>query len=144
MKNLFLVFLLLFSVVGFTQDKVKVQFKKGAVLVNKMPWGKYEYTAGKYFFSNLAGEEFVSINSQSYGSGRYDKNTGKEILSYYCEVHFYKSDIDLFEVEPSVKGVVELFYKDLVLVNDVFNKGNALAFKNKYAEKISERVFRTK
>lgn len=146
MKGFFIIFLLLFSFVSYSQDKVKirVQLKKGSVLINKVPWAKYNYTAGKYFISNLANEEFVSINSQSYGSGRYDKTTGNEILNYYCEVHFFKTDIELFEVEPGVQMVLELFYTGLVLENDVFNLANALNFKNKYGEKISERIFRTK
>lgn len=145
MKNVLVVFILLFGMSGaFAKDKIKIRFKKGTVMVNKVAYAKYELAAGKYFISTLAGEEFVSVKPMEYGTGRYFENTGKEIMHHYCSVHFFKSDIPEFEVDANMHGVIELFVKRKVVENDIFSKENAIEFKTRYEEQVSEKVFLTK
>lgn len=144
MKNLLLVFIFAFSVTGLAQEKVKVRMKKGSVLVNKVAWATYEDAASKRFISTLAGEEFVSLKSLEYGTGRYSQNTGKEIMHNYCEVHFLKTEIEAFEVDANLWEALKLMYKQKVLEEDKFILDNAIEFKNRYQENVSEKVFLTK
>jgi len=145
MKNVLLIFILLISVSNsFAQDKIKVRFKKGTVYVDKVEWAKYEQAAGKYFITTLAGDEFVSINSLSFGTGKYFKNTGEEIMHRYCSVNFFNTDLMEFEVDDNLYGVIKLMVKRKVLDNDTFLKENAIDFKNRYESNVSEKVFLTK
>tara|TARA_Y100000385_G_C13036682_1_gene613323 strand:+ start:639 stop:1094 length:456 start_codon:yes stop_codon:yes gene_type:complete len=146
MKNLVIILALLFVVPVMGQDKIKVRFKisKERVFVNKVEWAKLEPAAGKFFLNTLAGEEFVSIHKLEYGTGGYDVNTGKEITHSYCEIKFIGTDIPEFEVDANYNEANSLMYKMSVLVDDTFVQENAIKFKDKYKEEVSEKHFLTK
>ncbi len=144
MKGVLFLLILMVSVGGFSQDKLKIRFKKGIVYVNKVAWAKYDYAAGKTFMSTLTGVEFASINGLKYGTGKYNNTTGDEIMHSYCEVHFLKTEISAFEVDAGIGEICQLMIKSKVLVNDNFILENAIEFKNRYAENVSEKVFLTK
>ncbi|NOQ73044.1 MAG: hypothetical protein GQ574_13630 [Crocinitomix sp.] len=146
MKSFLVVFLLIFTITGFSQDKVKVRYKmsKNEVQINKVAWAKVEYLAGKYFLKTLGGEEFVSIKSMEYGTGEYFKNTGEEIMHSYCEVKFLTTDMDAFEVDANYFAATRLMYQLGVLTDDQFVLENAQKYKERYADNVSEKRFLTK
>lgn len=144
MKGFLVLLILVVSVGGFSQDKLKINFKKGIIYVNKGAWAKYDNAAGKTFVSTMAGDEFASINLLKHGTGTYNKTTGEEYMHSYSEVHFFKTDIPAFEVDAVMKEICDLMIKCKVLDNGNFILDNAIEFKNRYADNISEKVFLTK
>ncbi len=149
MKKIALLIALALLVFSFNElgDKLKVMFKKGTILVEKKPWGKYERTGGKSFYSTLSGTEFVSVNGLSYGTGKYyndSKGVRREYMHFYAELHFLTTDLEKFETDLVGKSLIRAFIKEGVIENDELNLENVKKFKTKYEDNISEKRFLTK
>ena len=135
---------LMVILVSFQSDeKIKADFKKGQILINKTPWSTYEHTGSKYFIKTMEGKEYLILTELEYGKGEYWDN-GREKMHYYSEVKFATDGMDAFEVDLYKKDCIENIYKSNILVNDVFSPEAALEFKRKFEDKVSERRFKTK
>lgn len=143
MKKIITFSLLLISMTTFSQ---KVKFKKGNIFVDNINWGTYEKigTANKEIYSTLNGDEYLSVNYLSCGTGEYYKggkggNENIEKKIFYQEIHFFNTEIERFEVCLGYKDLIRVLIKEKVIENGVFNIDNAKKFKNKYEELASDK-----
>jgi len=139
-----LFFLLGGLLLSFQKDeRVKVRFKKGEVLINDIAWSKFNDVGTKTFAQTLSGEAYVIVTLLKYGTKKYDAN-GREINHLYSEIKFDSDELTSFEVDLDVGEVFRQFYRYKVLNNDVFDSEVAKEFKKQLEDNVSERRFQTK
>lgn len=146
-KFLFFLMLFIFSF-GFSQ---KVKLKDGIVTIDKVEFLKYEeVNSTKYFFSTLSGEEFLTVTTESFGTGKYTNfQYGKnyEIRHFYSVFKFLGiEDLkDSFEVdEGRIKELIIMMKNSNIIVDGKLSIDNAKKMIEKYSENVSERRFLTK
>ena len=151
MKNLFILFLMIFSVTSFAQKKEKVKTKDGVVTFDKVPWASYTKAGGKFFIGILdGGEDFMSYMFESFGTGRYNSSSGKEITETYFVIEFYDKNLwdelsGEFEADGmTISDMLRLLKKHEVIKEGEFNQEGALEFRKRYSQDVSGRRFLTK
>ncbi|MEZ4801611.1 MAG: hypothetical protein R2797_02480 [Gelidibacter sp.] len=150
MKSIKVLSSFLFILLAFNVNAQKIKIKKDVAQVDGVEYLKIEkINPTKYFVSTLDGNEILSINLESFGTGKYNQGYGPrtEIMHWYSEIKFLNNEEigDVFEVdEGRLKNIVEMFYNSNIIVDGQLSTENAKRMIEKYSENVSERRFLTK
>ena len=132
-----LVFILCLMLVSSMAVAQKVKIKKEMVFIDKIEYCKIvkDKETGTTTLSTLDGTPFLSIESNSFGSGNFDPNTNKEIYVKFSEVQFVGQDIPWFDMkEVNVDDIIVKLYEGYVLEDGKVNVGNAEKFYEAHKE----------
>lgn len=151
MRNLLVLVLMIFSVASFAQKKEKVKTKNDIVTFDKVPWASFTKAGGKFFIGVLdGGDDFMSYMFESFGTGKYNSSSGKEIDETYFVIEFYDKNLlgelnGEFEADGmTISDMLRLLKKHDVIKEGKFNQEGALEFKKRYSQDVSGRRFLTK
>lgn len=145
LKSILTVLSLIFAL---SVNAQKVKLKKGIVYLDNEKFIKYEkVNSTKYFFSTMQGEEFLSVNLESFGTGKYHKYGDRsEIMHWYSVFKFLDNEEvgSSFEVdEGRIKKLVLMMYNSKIIVEGELSLDNIKLMIEKYSENVSERKFLT-
>ncbi len=138
MKNLLLFLLISSGMLVFGQS---VKFKKDKLYVDKEYLMDVEEINVKMIFS-VDGKDIFVITLMEYGTGKYH-TTGVEVRNYYSKLKFLNKDMEEFEVDMIYKDVIRKLYENNLIGKEVSDE-EAMNFRDKYSENVSENRFLTK
>lgn len=154
MKSIKILFVIFTMVFAFNAQAQKVKIKKGVATVDKVAYLKVEkINALKYFISTLDGTEILSVNIESFGTGKYHTTrnaaTGQrmEITHAYSVLKFLDNEEigESFEVdEGRLKHIIKMMYNSNIIVDGQLSIEKIKRMIEKYSENVSERRFLTK
>ncbi len=136
-----LISLFVFSSITLAQNS-KVKFKKGIVYVDNKQFCEYENISSDKINYKLNGKDFMFLNWESVGTGKYNSN-GHEIKHTYVIIHFTTTDIKPFESSLTRKTIIRQLISNKVVENGKFNPEQAKLFAQKFSENISGKYKKT-
>jgi len=145
MRSLLTILILCLTVNFSFAQKVKI--KKDHVTVDGKKYLNIEkINSSKYFVSTLDGVEFLSIDIESYGTGKYaGSGPSRYEIGHSYSVFKLLGVEDMeesFEIDESNKKTLfKLLYSNKVIVDGKLSIENFKRFKEKYSENVSERRF---